>query len=151
MPHVRMKRHITGFRDGKPWPARGELLECSSDREADHLVQAGYATHVLATDVDDSTAGDDEGSGVSPLVPPDGKVDDVVAWVDGDPARAAVALEAERAGKARKSLIDALEQLTTPADPPASDPAGGEKTEGDGEGKEGDTADDEGKEGGSRW
>lgn len=43
---------------------------------------------------------------------PDGTVDDVLDWVDDDPGRAAVALVAERAGKNRSSLIEALESIS---------------------------------------
>ncbi len=40
--------------------------------------------------------------------PPDGTVDEVLAWAGDDPDRRAAALEAEKAGKGRKTLIDAL-------------------------------------------
>jgi len=39
-------------------------------------------------------------------------VDDVLAYVDGHPDAAASVLEAERAGKARTTLLDALEERT---------------------------------------
>jgi hypothetical protein len=43
---------------------------------------------------------------------PGGSIEDVMAWVDGDPARALAALEHERAKPSpRKSLIDRLEKL----------------------------------------
>jgi hypothetical protein len=57
---------------------------------------------------------------------PVGTISDVLAWVDSDPARAAAALEAERAGKARKKLLDTLEQLV--AGPPAGDVTDGATT-----------------------
>jgi hypothetical protein len=44
------------------------------------------------------------------LVPPDGTVDDVLGWVDGDPARARAALDAEQAReKPRSTLVTDLE------------------------------------------
>lgn len=54
--------------------------------------------------------------------PPDGPPATVLAWVDGDPARAALALEAEEARpRRRKSLVSTLTELaatntTTSAD-----------------------------------
>lgn len=42
---------------------------------------------------------------------PEGTRADVLAWVGHDPERARQALEAERAGKARSTLIDQLEAL----------------------------------------
>lgn len=56
------------------------------------------------------------------MVPPDGKVADIVAWVDGDPHRARAALKAEHAGKGRKTLLSKLELLAEHGDAPA--PAG---------------------------
>lgn len=47
--------------------------------------------------------------------PPEGTVTEVLAWVDGDPDRAAEALAAEHAGKARTSLINQLSELSTGA------------------------------------
>ena len=46
-----------------------------------------------------------------PLEVPGGTIGDVLAWVGADPARAELALEAELAGKRRKTLVDALEQV----------------------------------------
>lgn len=40
---------------------------------------------------------------------PDGTIGDILAWVGEDPYRAELALEAEKAGKRRKTLMDALE------------------------------------------
>jgi hypothetical protein len=51
--------------------------------------------------------------------PESDKVKDVLTWVGEDPARAASALEDERADKgdeARPSLVEALEKLLTPGD-----------------------------------
>ena len=42
---------------------------------------------------------------------PDGTIDEVLDWVEEDPAKAALALEAERAGKNRKGLVEALESV----------------------------------------
>ena len=41
-------------------------------------------------------------------VVPDGSIGDILAWVGDDPARAELALEAELAGKRRKTLMDTL-------------------------------------------
>lgn len=57
------------------------------------------------------------------LVPPSGSVGDVVAWVDGNPHKAAKALEAERKrAKPRSTLVAKLELLADHGDAPA--PAG---------------------------
>lgn len=42
---------------------------------------------------------------------PTGTVDEVLEWVGDDKDRAALALEAEKSGKNRKSLISELEEL----------------------------------------
>lgn len=55
------------------------------------------------------TSTDDPGSDVVPA----GTVDEVLAWVGDDPARAAAALEAELSGKNRASLITALSAKET--------------------------------------
>lgn len=39
---------------------------------------------------------------------PEGTIGDILAWVGDDPARAELALDAELAGKRRKTLVDAL-------------------------------------------
>lgn len=43
---------------------------------------------------------------------PAGSVSEVLAWVGEDQERAAAALEAEKAGHARKTLVAKLEELT---------------------------------------
>ena len=43
---------------------------------------------------------------------PDGTVDEVLAWVGDDPDKAARALDAEKSGKDRSTLVEALEGLT---------------------------------------
>jgi hypothetical protein len=43
---------------------------------------------------------------------PDGTVEAILAWVGDDPERAQAALEAERAGKNRSTLISELEAMT---------------------------------------
>lgn len=40
--------------------------------------------------------------------PPDGTVDEVLEWAGDDPDRRTLALAAEKAGKGRKGIIDAL-------------------------------------------
>jgi hypothetical protein len=44
---------------------------------------------------------------------PDGTVEDVMAWVGDDPARAAAAADAERAGKGRKTLLADLDKIAS--------------------------------------
>lgn len=44
--------------------------------------------------------------------PPEGTVDEILAWVGTDPERARQALEAEHAGKARTSLMSKLAAVT---------------------------------------
>lgn len=59
---------------------------------------------------------------------PDGKAADILAWVDGDPDRAAQALTAEQNGKARKGLLADLRQIAgTTADD--TDHTGADSTE----------------------
>ncbi|GAB3429850.1 hypothetical protein [Actinophytocola sediminis] len=68
---------------------------------------------------EDGEAGDQsdgDPSAVDEVPVPDGNAEIVLAWVDQDAARAARALEVERAGKGRTTLIAQLEKL---ADPPA--------------------------------
>lgn len=52
------------------------------------------------------------GDRLKPAGPPAGSIADVLAWVDGDPERAAQALAAETAGKSRGSLIKQLTELS---------------------------------------
>ena len=61
---------------------------------------------VSAPESDASEEDDEEADSV-----PTGTIDDVLDWVDGDPERAAQALEAERAGSNRSSLIAKLEAI----------------------------------------
>lgn len=128
MPHVRMKIDVVGLRDGQPWPRRDELLECS-EREAAHLIHAGYAEPAdIASDVDEAT-NEGEASetpladpGPTPDDVPDAKVSDVMAWVDSDPARARAALEAEqtRGDKPRTTLVDQLNEIIEEANDAAN-------------------------------
>lgn len=46
---------------------------------------------------------------------PEGTVSEVLAWVGDDQQRARQALEAEREGRQRETLLDKLERLTTQA------------------------------------
>ena len=51
-------------------------------------------------------------------IPPDGRIENLLAWVGDDPERAKIALERERSGKGRKTAIEALEaKLGQPAQP----------------------------------
>lgn len=61
-----------------------------------------------------SPAGDDDGD----QPPENATIEQVIAWVDGDPERALAALEAERqAAKPRSTLVRQLEELTAPTGP----------------------------------
>lgn len=42
---------------------------------------------------------------------PDGSMEDVLEWVDNDPEKAKLAIEAEEAGKERKTLIKELKKV----------------------------------------
>ena len=81
--------------------------------EAEQLIAKGYASPVDAAEQRRrQTSG-----------PPAGSAKQVLAWVDGDPARAAVALDAELArDKPRRSVVAALEEILDQAD-------GGEETD----------------------
>lgn len=47
--------------------------------------------------------------------PPQGTITEILSWVDGDPGKAAVALEAEQATDSpRSSLVATLEKIATP-------------------------------------
>jgi len=111
--NVRMKIQITGYRSGKEWPARGELLDCSAS-EAEHLVNAGYAEHLDEADVDEPAAPPTDPPPAADA-PPDGTIPAVMAWVAGDPARARTALDAEvaKGDAARKTLMANLEEIAT--------------------------------------
>lgn len=52
---------------------------------------------------------------------PEGTVADTLAWVDGDPARAQAALDAEYAGANRSSLINQLEPIAAQEEAPMSE------------------------------
>ena len=45
----------------------------------------------------------------APLEVPEGTIGDILAWVGDDPARAEAALDAELAGKRRKTLVESLQ------------------------------------------
>jgi hypothetical protein len=47
--HVRMKVDVSGTRDGRPWPRRGETFEVSDTEGAD-LCASGLATPVAKTE-----------------------------------------------------------------------------------------------------
>lgn len=71
---------------------------------ADHLVASGAPV----LEQDDNTP-DVDGDGV-----PDGSAKDVLGWVGDDPARAALALQAEsRRGSPRKALTADLEKIAS--------------------------------------
>lgn len=68
--HVRMKQHITGFRQGRPWPTKGGVLEVG-DAEGARLIQAGYAVETEAPesqeeDADEGTSTDTGGQSTDP-------------------------------------------------------------------------------------
>lgn len=127
---VRMLRNITGFRDGVAWPGRGGVVDVT-DAEAARLIASRHAEPVddqevpsderaaaeegdrgTAAEGDSGAAQDgDEEAGEATLTPPDGKVDEVLAWVGDDPGRARAALDVEQSGLQRRTLISALEDI----------------------------------------
>lgn len=95
---VRMRTHITGYRDGVEWPPAGGLVDVE-EQEAERLFTAGLADPVEAPAAD-------------PLSDvPAGSVEDILEWVGDNPERASAALAAEQGGKARKGLLGPLEDL----------------------------------------
>lgn len=82
-----------------------------------HLEPLPERGHVISEPVADADA--------LALVPPDGKVPEVMLWVNGDPVRARAAAEAERRrAKPRSSLLKKLDPLAGIADGAAPAPAG---------------------------
>lgn len=94
-------------------------------------VPAGeFADFLLATgspveEVDVGPTLDATGDGV-----PDGTAAQVLAWVDSDPDRAALALAAEQHREPpRSTVVAALDKLIPPVPEPVTDPAPAEPTE----------------------
>lgn len=91
---IEMKFQISGTRDGIDWPAPGETIDVPT-AEAEELIAQRVA-------VEASTAGSDKPA----------KIDDILAEVVDDPAKAAEALEVEKAAaKPRTSLVEKLEAI----------------------------------------
>ena len=57
MTIVRMDRHITGSRNGEPWPPAGETIDLPA-REAADLIANGYAQPCEETANDEAAAED---------------------------------------------------------------------------------------------
>jgi len=106
---VRMKIHITGYRDGVEWPAKGGVIDVPAG-EAEDLVAQGYAEHVAG---DDNSAGDTvTTTSPTPDDVPGGRVEVVLAWVDGNPDAARLALDYELSrAKPRKGLVAQLTEI----------------------------------------
>lgn len=94
-----MLTSVAGTVGGHDTPAVGDVLD------VDPATAEAWADGIRAEPADETGAA--AGGGV----PPDGTVDDVLGWVDGDPARAAAAAAAERDGKGRTTLLSRLEEL----------------------------------------
>lgn len=82
--HVRMRKHITGARNGLAWPNVGELIELP-DHEAADMIANGYAEEAphatpAADDVEAAPTVDDH--------TPDGADDDPAPADDPGPAEA---------------------------------------------------------------
>ncbi|WP_148086481.1 hypothetical protein [Micromonospora sp. HM5-17] len=95
---------------------RGGVALVRDQRAADHLIQHGGPLGITLIDgplAERVTSEDVPGGGDVP----DGAIRDVMAWVDGDRARAARALEVElaRGDRARTTLVRALEAMTRDA------------------------------------
>lgn len=85
---VRMKTHITGFRNGEPWPSKGGELDLP-DTEAADLIVAGYAEEVHHAQADEPAPVDDEPEATEAGGEP-GEADDVEESAAHDePARPA--------------------------------------------------------------
>lgn len=93
---IEMKIQMSGTRDGVDWPAPGETITVP-DHEAEVLIAQKSAVPAS--------------SGESKADKP-AKIDDILAEVDGDPDKAAAALELEnQAKKPRSSLVEQLEAI----------------------------------------
>jgi len=81
--------------------------------DSGQVVDGGLADYLLATGSPVESLDEPEPP-VDPDAVPDGTIAQVLDWVGNDPARAARALEAERARDAadRTTLVAALEKLT---------------------------------------
>lgn len=97
---------------------RGEGVDFTTD-ELEHLDPAEWEGERIGLPVDETrtqqgpTLGPgDTGTLTDGDTPPAGTVDEVLAWVGDDPARARLALESEHAGKARTSLMSKLAAVT---------------------------------------
>lgn len=106
------------------WP----IAAAEEEPEQRHYVPALGACvgpdEIIETEVElgpPFVAVDEDGNPIEPsdatFDPAAHKVDEVLGYIAGHPDEAAAALEAERGGKARKSLIEALEQLVETSEP----------------------------------
>lgn len=68
-------------------------------------------SHLGPTDLDPDADPADPGPDQTGDQVPTGNVDDVLAWVGDDPDKADRALDAERAGKNRTTLVSSLESI----------------------------------------
>lgn len=104
---------------------QGDVIALT-EHEAEHLLAAGaialYDGTVPTVDANQAPAD-------NPDAPTSSRVQDILAWVGSDKARAAEALEAERAAKgdnARATLVGPLEELLTSPDADADGDGDGE-------------------------
>lgn len=107
-----MRMQISGTRNGRPWPAQGDVIDIDDTVEADALIAAGIATP------------EDEPAEARPSAPKTGTVDAIKAEVGDDLDKAVAALEAELAqAKPRKSLVEHLTGIIEAVDADAGDEA----------------------------
>ncbi len=111
----------------KPFPfAQGEDIEIQWESGRTEIVTVPTGNYqyeafvglwrshnfVIMTEYDEPVEGvQDQGNGADPDAVPAGTIDEVLAWVGDDADRAQEALDAENEGKARSTLIEALQKL----------------------------------------
>lgn len=119
---VRMKTNITGYRNEEPWPEVGETIDVP-EHEAEQLIANGYAEPATAAEAGagESARDDTDNSSNGETTVPDGDLEEILAWVDGDPGRAQLALDTEDVKrKPRKQVTAALREVIDAAANPST-------------------------------
>jgi hypothetical protein len=119
MTSVKATERFSVYWNYQVWPlVEGQQVD---GELADYLLATGSPVVELSAE----PAVDVDGDGV-----PDGTAAQVLAWVDSDPDRAALALAAEQHRQPpRSTVVAALEKLIPPVPEPVADPAPAEPTE----------------------
>jgi hypothetical protein len=116
---VKMKVDISGTRDGRPWPQRGEVVEVA-DQEGADLCAAKMAEPVVDDGVEVSTPPEPESRVAPPL---SGPGSGVKAWRE----YAAEETDSSVEDWAEMSRDEIVERLNTPDVHPNDDPATAER------------------------